>query len=197
MLTRLYGRPTLKNMRTIRFLLFLILMSVLLSPNCATLTQKSTQRIPVTSSPAGANVSVNGVRKGVTPLQVKVPKNRTGVIRIESPGYNPMEIRIRRTGAYFLISDVLLGGVAGFLIGWRIFEANDETADYETVTWTSIAATIGAFFMIDMATGAGFDLNPSILTVRLTKADGTPRVDTMLIDPDELQNVRWIRVHRD
>jgi hypothetical protein len=180
-----------------RFFLLLTLTSTLISPNCATLTQKSTQRIPITSSPAGANVSVNGVRKGVTPLQVKVPKNRTGVIRIESPGYNPMEIRIRRTGAYFLIGDVLLGGAAGFLIGWRIFEANDETGDYGTVIWTTIAATISSFFLIDMATGAGFDLNPSNLTVTLTKANGLPRVDTVLLDADDLKNVKWIRVRQD
>jgi len=177
---------------------FIFLFSILLSPNCATLTQKRTQKIPVTSSPAGAEVSVNGVRKGVTPLQVKVPRFRTGqVIRIESPGYNPMEIRIRRTGASLLVGDVLLGGAAGVMIGWRIFETFDETGDYGTVVWTTIAATICSFFLIDMATGAGFDLNPSDLTVTLTKVDGTPRVDKMLVAAEDFRNIKWIRVRRD
>jgi hypothetical protein len=179
-------------------LLILPLASVLLFPGCATLTQKSTQRIPITSSPAGAEVSVNGVRKGVTPFQVKVPRKRTGqVIRIESPGYNPVEIRIRRTGASLLIGDVLLGGAAGFMIGWSIFESDDETGDYGTVVWTTIAATICSFFLIDMATGAGFELNPSDLNVTLTKAEGSPRVDTMLVDAEDFQNIKWIRVRRD
>jgi len=178
--------------------LLLTLTSVLLTPNCATLTQKSTQRIPVTSAPAGATVSVNGVRKGVTPLKIRLARKEKGqVIRIESPGYNPMEIRIRRTVASLLIGDVLLGGAAGFMIGWSIFEADDETGDYGTVIWTTIAATICSFFFIDMAIGAGFELNPSDLNVTLTKADGPPRVDTMLVDADDFRNVKWIRVRRD
>jgi hypothetical protein len=185
------------GMKASRFILFLILAAMLLSLGCATLTEGWTQRIPITSSPAGAEVSINGVRKGVTPLWVKVRKNRTGVIRIESPGYNPLEIRTRRTGSAVLIGDLLGGAGAGFLIGWRLFETHDETGNYETVIWSSIAATISAFFVIDMATGAGFDLKPSNLTVTLTKADGPPRVDMMLVDADALRNVKWIRVRRD
>lgn len=185
------------DMKASRFILIVILATMLLFSGCATLTQGKTQRIPITSSPAGAEVSINGVRKGVTPLQVKIPRNRTGVIRIESPGYNPLEVRIRRTGSTLLIGDLLGGAGAGFLIGWRLFESHDETADYGTVIWTSIAATISAFFLIDMFTGAGFDLNPSNLTVTLTKAAGPPRVDMMLVDADDFRNVKWIRVRRD
>lgn len=45
--------------------------------------------------------------------------------------------------------------------------------------------------------GSGYELNPRDLTVTLSKADGTLRVDTMFLKPDEFQNVKWIRVHRD
>jgi hypothetical protein len=40
-------------------------------------------------------------------------------------------------------------------------------------------------------------LKPAELIVTLKKADGSPRVETMLIDADDLQNIKWIRIHRD
>jgi len=85
--------------------LFLALTRILLSPDCATLTRKKTQGIPVTSSPAGATVSVNGLPQGATPLEVRLARKPKGqVIRIESPGYYPVEIRLetkRSRGLFF------------------------------------------------------------------------------------------------
>ena len=81
-------RPAIKNKSTDRVLLFMIFASVLLSPGCAMLTRNSEQRIPVTSSPVGAAVIVNGIWQGVTPLVIKRLRWEKGhVIRIESPGY--------------------------------------------------------------------------------------------------------------
>ena len=49
--------------------------------------------------------------------------------------------------------------------------------------------------LIDLAFGKTYNLDSKELTVTLTKADGPPRVNTMLVD--DFQNVTWIRVHRD
>jgi len=32
--------------------------------------------------------------------------------------------------------------------------------------------------------------------VTLTKADGPPRVETILVNAEDFQNIKWIRVHR-
>ena len=180
-----------------RFLI-LTLMSVLLTPNCATLLRKRTQRIPVTSAPAGATVIVNGFEQGVTPLVIRLARKQRGqVIRIESPGYNPFEIRMKRRVSSISSVDVICGGLLGLYMAGIYCLAHDETADETTVILTMIPATIGSFILIDKATGAGYDLDPYNLTVTLTKADGTPRVDTLLDDADDFRNVKWIRVHRD
>ena len=71
-------------MRANRFFLFLTLMTILLSPNCATLTRKWTQGIPVTSSAAGATVSVNGIQRGATPVEIKLARRK----RAKSSGSN-------------------------------------------------------------------------------------------------------------
>ncbi len=182
-------------------LLLLTLTSALLVPNCATLTRKSTQKIPVTSSPTGATVSVNGVQQGVTPLEVKMARKKKGqVIRIESPGYNPMEIRMKHkfSGIPHLLSDVLLGAFIGLWLTMAVgsggYDAWIEGFKYR---WPWVPAAIGSLLLVDLAPGKGYTLTPKELIVTLKKADGAPRVDTMFVDADEFRNIKWIRVRRD
>jgi hypothetical protein len=185
--------------------LFLTLMSVLLAPNCATLTRSKMQRIPVTSSPAGATVIVNGIQQGVTPLEIRLARKGKGqVIRIESPGYNPVEISVeRKFSTAMLLGDVALGAALGFgvvvLVGAYSSSGNDVNFwdGWDETARISIPAGMVAMPLIDWAFGKTYNLDPKELTVTLTKAVGTPRVDTMFIDAEDFQNIKWIRVHRD
>jgi hypothetical protein len=183
---------------------FLILLSILLSPNCATLTRRRTQRIPVTSSPAGARVFVNGVEQGVTPLEIWLARKVKGqVIRIESPGYNPAEIRAqRKMSVHPIISNFFLGlipGAGGVYFYRNVITEDGEWGTGETLSWLLSTAVFGGLFTIidSVGQGNGYELRPTELTVTLTKADGSPQVDTILIDAEDLQNVKWIRVRRD
>lgn len=185
------------------FILVLALTSVLLAPGCATLTLSSKQGIPVTSIPIGATVYVNGVRQGVTPLEIRLERKQKGqVIRIESPGYNPVEIRLERKMSASLFFDSIyalaLGSVAA--VWWG--EAHEDSRHYYVgiaVTWALTAAAFGtAFTAIDTGgTGRGYELRPDALTVTLKKVNGPPRVDMIFLDADELKNIKWIRVLRD
>jgi len=184
----------MRNTRADRFFLLLPLLGVLLTPNCATLTGKRTQRIPVTSSKAGATVIVNGVQQGVTPLEVRLATKKKGqVIRIESPGYNPVEISVKnRISVFILLSDVLLGAAAGIV--WISGGVEQGDPPLWKARWPLVLAVAGSLTLLDLSTGKGFILEPRDLTVTLTKADGTPRVDTMLVDAADFRNVKWIRV---
>jgi len=188
-----------------RFLI-LALTSVLLSPGCATLTRKSTQRIPVTSSPVGAAVIINGIEKGVTPLIIELDRTLKGpVIRIESPGYIPVEIRVRRKmSGETILGSFLLGFMPGIWPALSLLGSSHTKTDpsNETRAILSIyfksAAVLGVLFAsIDLGGGKGYTLTPKDLTVALTKAGGSPRVDTMNIDANDFRNVMWIRVIRD
>jgi hypothetical protein len=178
-------------------LLVITLVGVLSAPGCASITRRSTQKIPVTSSPAGAAVIVNGVRKGETPLEIRLPRNKKGpVIRIDSPGYNPVEIRIRRkaSGGYF-VCNFILSLVPGLLP--LVIDIHTEAKD--VVIWSLKAAVIGAYVtaLFDYGGGKIHEFKPEEISVTLTKANGPPRVDTILVDAEELQNIKWIRVRRD
>jgi PEGA domain len=196
------------NFRSVRSFLVVLLAGALLTPSCATLTRKSTQGIPVTSSPAGATIIVNGVQQGVTPLMLVLTRKLRGqVIRIESPGYNPVEIRPeRKLSGGAILGNVLLGIIPGTvpvaIYGMAHFfdpflgEESSDTVGF--LIWGLGAAVFGGVFTaVDSGNGCGYSLRPTDLTVTLTKAGGTPRVDTVLVDAEDFQNVKWIRVHKD
>jgi hypothetical protein len=196
------GRFGMKNTGTSFLFIPLILMSVVLAPNCATIIQRSMQRIPVTSSPVGAAVIVDGQKQGVTPLDIYLSRQEKGqVIRIESPGYNSFEIHVkRRLSGAPILGNVLLGGLAGlsatviYGLSRGIFWGNNRTANLIFVVGG--VASFGVCMLIDAA-GKGYTRTPTELTVTLTKVDGPPRVDMVLVDAGDFRNVKWIRIRKD
>ena len=182
-------------------LVLMAIASILLTPNCATLTRSRTQRIPVTSSPVGATVVVNGQQQGVTPLEIRLARKKKGqVIRIESPGYDPLEFRPqRKMSGGPIIANFFLGLIPGWGVTYLYAGARDinfETAEL-FIAWILSSAAFGGLFTLIDSSGKGYMLKPVELTVTLKRSDGTPRTDTMLIDADDLRNVKWIRVRRE
>ncbi|NTV80892.1 MAG: PEGA domain-containing protein [Candidatus Aminicenantes bacterium] len=184
-------------------LLILTLMSMLLSPGCATLTRDGWQKSPVTSAPAGAAVIVNGIQRGVTPLTITLAtRQKNQVIRIESPGYDPVEIRPRRKlSGETLVGSLLLGlapGLGPAIVGMAAFHDNLHSPGAIIIPiYFKSAAVLGGLFMLFDLGGDGCHLAPMNLSVTLKKANGQPRVDIMLVDADEFRNIKWIRVRRD
>lgn len=182
----------------------LALVGALINSGCATLTRDHAQRIPVTSSPAGATVSVNGKALGTTPLEIRLPRRfKKQVILIESPGYNPVEIRPRRKAlAGPLLGDFLLGIIPGVVPAGAYLATHEESSSSSGLAfvgfWALGAAVCGGIIAaIDLGSGNGYDFKPKELDVTLTKAEGSPRVVTILVDARELRNMTWIRVRRD
>ena len=185
-------------------LLSVTLASVMLAPGCATILRKSTQRIPITSSPAGAAVSVNGEAMGTTPLRIKLARpKRSQIIRIESPGYNPYEIRAQRKIKADPIAGNLLFGLAVGSVPAALHRHDHETTtpdrpDDSWLIWGVTTMAISSVLTaVDIVNGQTYEFRPKELVVTLTKADGPPRIDTTFIDADELRNIKWIRVRRD
>jgi hypothetical protein len=139
----------------------------------------------------------------MTPLEFRLARKKKGqVIRIESPGYDPVEIRTqRKMSAGPIIGNFFLGLIPGWGVTYLYASATEvdvESAELWLAWLLSTAAIGGLFTLIDTSgSGKGYMLKPEELTVTLKKSDGTPRIDTMLIDADDFRNVKWIRVRRD
>jgi hypothetical protein len=139
-------------------LLALGIAALLLLPSCATMRSSPRQKIPVTSQPAGATVTVTDpagvvVARETTPGTLVV-KRGAGYFKaasytatIEKPGYQTQQIPI--------VKDKINKWYAGNLLGT-----------------TSLA--LGAL-IIDPATGAMYVLKPSAIDVTLEPARGGRR----------------------
>ena len=182
-------------------------LNFLIAPRCATLTRARSQGIPVTSSPAGAIVTVNGQKWGATPTTISLDKKtKIHVLHIESPGYDPLEIRVKREmSAGPILGNIVLGTLVGVGVGALVAIIRDEpwfSTDpnaFASEKWmqASIPAAIVGAIVVDASSGKAFTLKPRELIVTLKKSDGPPRIDTILVDADDLQNIGWIRVRRD
>ena len=75
-----------------KIFLALLISCVFFFQGCMTIIRGSSQGIPVTSAPMGAKIIVDGEEIGNTPLNLRLKRKRSYVIRIEKQGYNPVEI---------------------------------------------------------------------------------------------------------
>ena len=71
-------------------------VALIAAAGCATMANGTTQRIPVTSEPAGAQVFVDGRAVGTAPTRVTVSRRSGREIRVEKAGYGPVVHRLQR-----------------------------------------------------------------------------------------------------
>ncbi len=190
----------MKRRKAWRSVCALALGGVLLFPGCAAFFIKEHESIYVTSNPPGANVWVNGEKSGTAPLRLDIPRHGPrSVIRIEYPGYHPVEIRAkRRVPAGAIMGDILLGLGVGYLVALVIYMDKNahETTEFGRFAAVSVPASIGAGLLVDVVAGTN-DISPDELIVNLTKDEGAPGTKTVLLNADDFSNLRWIRVRLD
>ena len=179
--------------RTVAGAAALVVLAAATTAGCGGLRTRW-QKVPVTSSPPGAAVFVDGRASGTTPVTIWL-KRRAGrhVVRIEAPGYDPVEIRSgRTTNAAVLLVDVALGILPAWPIA-MVRSLNDKDAHP-----LAYAAGFGlAFTLVDMAQGGIYDVKPEAVVVTLVKSGGEPRTRTIELAPEVMRNLTWIRVRRD
>ena len=131
--------------RKTQIILALLVITVFLFQNCTTLIRGTSQKIPVTSSPSGAKIIVNEEEIGYAPLNLKLKRKKSHIIRIEKQGYNPLEIKITRKtsapsvgisilGNYF--SGAIPGAFLGMLVGYAVgYALKGEEGGSESKAW--------------------------------------------------------------
>jgi PEGA domain len=87
---------------------FFVLLSVLTSFSCASLTASMTQPLAVNSYPPGADVYVNGNAVGVTPMTVEIPRKDPTVVKVGPPGQTRSCSLSSSAGGGYIAADVIL-----------------------------------------------------------------------------------------
>jgi len=194
-------RMTLK--RKTQIILALLLSSVFLFEGCATLRRGTSQKMPVTISPAGAKIIVDGEEIGHAPLELKLKrKKKIHIIRIEKTGYNPLEIRIlRKTSKAPVMGNLLLGGSMAFIDVLLFGGIGSYGGISKTLAFVGAIGggifLLTAPFIVDNISGARQVLSPKELNVTLTKQEGNAQPDLILLDARQFRNIKWIRIRCD
>ncbi len=166
------------------------------------------QKVPVTSDPVGARIIADGREAGTTPLTLSLDRSTDHTIRIERPGYNPVEImlvskaqagkRAAGSGASFIFIPIfaLLGAAAGAVLDSSILYDDTETAS-NTVVGFALGALVGTGLMVAFAGKSDKAyLTPSLINVTLEKTptSAQARTKVVILDRDQLKDIRWIRI---
>jgi hypothetical protein len=180
--------------------------ALFLLQDCATVVRGTSQKIPVTSTPIGARIIVDGKDMGSTPLTLKLKRKKPHVIRFEQEGYNPHEFRIRREKPAF--STVLLSWWGNTAVTMPLVKPiatvlvkDLETDDFFEALGEAILIMAGVQLALagvltsgDFIMGAPYSLSPESLEVALTPVNGPPRLEVTEIDEARLRGVKWLRV---
>ncbi len=94
----------------------LLLMTLPLLVACATIMHGTSQQIGVSSSPTGAQVTVDGMQHGVTPVVVDLKRNDRHTIRVAMAGYQPFEMDLTRSVSGWVWGNLVFGGLIGLAV---------------------------------------------------------------------------------
>jgi hypothetical protein len=87
------------------------------STGCATVFAPGPDRVPITSSPAGARVYVDDLLVGQTPAVIELDRDRNqGRIRIEAEGYHPAVLVRGKDIQGWFWCNFCFGGLIGFVV---------------------------------------------------------------------------------
>jgi hypothetical protein len=192
-----------------QIILALLVMSTFLFQSCATIISGTSQKIPVTSNPSGAKISVDGIEIGYTPMELKLKRKHDHHILIEKQGYNPLEIRVFRKknssllplsifGNVFIFGPISLGiGALSTLMLLVIFKPEatlNELNEWSFAPYIAGGICVLSFILKDFQSGALYTLSPEELNVTLIKIEGKSQPNIILMDIEQFQNIKWIRI---
>jgi hypothetical protein len=97
--------------------LLLLVLGVLLTSGCATVTRGTTEQLQIQSDPSGATVRLSNGFTGITPATFTIPRKGDLVVTLTKEGYDPVDIPVTTglagAGTAGFLGNVLIGGIIG------------------------------------------------------------------------------------
>jgi len=180
----------------------LMISSAFLFQSCATILRGTSQKIPVTSSPIGAKIIVDGKEVGTTPLNLKLRRKKIHHIQIEKEGYEPFTLIINRKTSMFpsLVGNYIIGGMTGAMLFQAILPEENRSffggggGFIESKVILGLLVGWGAAIAVDFITGANYILSPDNLILSLSKGNEKSQSNLIMIDEEHYQKIKWIRI---
>lgn len=121
--------------------LSLIVAASLFLSSCCTFVNGRQDEIVIRSSVPESSVFVNGVEQAKTPCTVDVKRTGENKIEIQKEGYHTYQATTSRGGSWWLLGNVLIGGVIGLTIDFCTGAWADVTPDEIDATLTPLPQT--------------------------------------------------------
>jgi hypothetical protein len=80
---------------------------------CATIIHGTRQEVAFSSSPTGAEVWVDSIKMGETPVIAKLRRKDTHAVKLVLNGYQPYETTITRSVSGWVFGNIVFGGLIG------------------------------------------------------------------------------------
>jgi hypothetical protein len=169
--------------------LSVVLSAGLIVSGCATIVHGTTQPIPFSSNPEGAEVFVNGSARGITPTTVELPRSSSSCnVVYKKAGYEDKSENLHSSisGYYFL--NIILGGVVGLVLdavdgAWFEYDDPNQVNLPLTVEARTNAAAIGSPVKAGVEaesttiSSARSDIAPKVIPVHHVRSDSDARAD--------------------
>ena len=153
----------------------LLVLPLLIATGCATVVNRSSQRVPVTSDPSGAVVSVDcgqaALYGGTTPTTIELPRNADSCsITLAKEGYAEEHIDLQRQRSRATLANEVPGVVTGTFFSLVALALTWDTDDVDLVVDAyrgghAIGSAAGN--SVDEKTGAAYKWVPGKVAVKL------------------------------
>jgi hypothetical protein len=116
---------------------FLIIVVLGFISGCATIFAAKTQSLSVTSDPTETEVYANGVKMGVTPVELDLKADKSYIIEFRKEGFQTItKVVNTKVGPGWIVLDVLMGVIPVIVDAstgaWLQFDQNSVNAILET-----------------------------------------------------------------
>ena len=97
-------------------LIYLFLAILLTSTSCSTIINGTKQNIAIASNPSSAQITIDNINRGVTPMTISLARNKSHAVKIALDGFYPYELVLNRKVNGWIAGNIVFGGLIGLAI---------------------------------------------------------------------------------
>jgi len=83
---------------------------------CASIIHGTRQDVGISSNPSAAQVAIDGIQTGTTPVVAHLSRKDNHIVRIELAGYKPYETTLTRKVSGWVWGNIVFGGLIGLAV---------------------------------------------------------------------------------
>jgi hypothetical protein len=83
---------------------------------CASIMHGTHQDVGISSSPSGAQVSIDGQSMGKTPVVAHLKRKENHIVHLELAGYKPYDTTVTRSVSGWVWGNIVIGGLIGLAV---------------------------------------------------------------------------------